>query len=84
MQEQTSSLWTGIAIGALVMFFLVNFLSNNFFFASLVSQNSCSMMHGSYSSFHHLGFWLTLTILVIFAVLAYHTMHDQKKRVVKK
>ena len=66
------------------MFFVVNFLSNNFFFTSLISQNSCSMMHSSSSSFHHLGFWLILSILVIFAILTYQALNNQERKVVKK
>ena len=66
------------------MFFVVNFLSNNFFFTSVISQNSCSMMHSSSSSFHHLGFWLILSILVIFAILTYQSLNNQERKVVKK
>jgi len=62
------------------MFFLVNFVSNNFFSATLMSPNTCAMMHGPSSYFHHTGFWLILILLVIFGVLAYKSLNQSKKK----
>ncbi len=53
------------------MFFIINFLSNNFFSATMMSQNSCAVMHGSPSYFHHIGFWITFLALAILGILAY-------------
>lgn len=58
------------------MFFIINFLSNNFFSTSMMSQNSCVMMHGS-SYFHHVGFWITFLVLVILGILAYRLLEKK-------
>lgn len=77
MEKQTSNLWMGITIGALAMLFIVNFLSNNFFY-NVMSPSTCAMMHGPSSYFHHSGFWITLVILIIVIILV--MQHTNKRR----
>lgn len=72
MTEKTSPLLLGMVLGALVMFLLINFASNNLLFGTMMSSNTCSLMHGgSASTFPHAGFWVTLLVLVVVIVLAY-------------
>ena len=80
MKEKTSLLWVGIVIGAFIMFFFVNFAGNNFFAASMISPNTCAMMHGNLTYFHHFGFWITLAILVAFGIIICKMLRTQKER----
>jgi hypothetical protein len=77
MQKQASSLWFGIVLGALLMFFIINFLSNNFFSTTMMSQNSCAVMHGSPSYFHHIGFLITFLTLVVLAIFAFQLFNKK-------
>lgn len=66
------------------MFLVINFVSNNFFGGYAMSQNSCAMMHGPSTYFHHIGFWLIFIVLIVFAVLAYRAISQPEKTEGKK
>lgn len=77
MKKEAGQLLFGIVIGALLMLFLVNFVSNNFF-GNMTSQNTCAAMHGYSTYFHHTGFVISLVVLIVFGVLAYSSLISNK------
>lgn len=78
MKKEAGQLLFGIVIGALLMLFLVNFVSNNFF-GNMTSQNTCAAMHGYPTYFHHTGFVISLIVLVVFGILAYNSIISNKR-----
>ncbi len=78
MKKEAGQLLFGIVIGALLMLFLVNFVSNNFF-GNMTSQNTCAAMHGYPTFFHHTGFVVSLVVLIVFGILAYNSIMNDRK-----
>ncbi len=67
--ETKVSLWIGIIIGALGIILFSNFLSNNFFIETPLTQTCAFMYPGIYN-----GFWIIVGFIILITILLCNKM----------